>query len=98
LLETEKVKQRGTHGAWLRPAYKQQPGTQVDKGSSSGLGFKSVASLRGASGGRRSERGRRRNMFCLLETTIHFVHASSFYFDQELLQYCLQYESYSYNI
>jgi hypothetical protein len=26
-----------------------------------------------------------RNMFYLLETTIHFVNASSFYFDQELL-------------
>jgi hypothetical protein len=37
-------------------------------------------------------------MFCLLETTIHFVHATSFYFDQRLLQYSLQYESYSYNI
>jgi hypothetical protein len=24
-------------------------------------------------------------LFCLLETTIHFVHASSFYFDQEIL-------------
>jgi hypothetical protein len=39
-----------------------------------------------------------RNMFCLLETTIYFVHASFFYFDQELLQYHLQYQSYSYNI
>jgi hypothetical protein len=37
-------------------------------------------------------------MFCLLETTIHFVHATSFYFDQRLLQYRLQYESYSYDI
>jgi hypothetical protein len=34
-------------------------------------------------------------LFCLLETTILFVHVRSFYFDQELLQ---QYESYSYNI
>jgi hypothetical protein len=24
-------------------------------------------------------------LFCLLETTIHFVHVSSFYFDQEIL-------------
>jgi hypothetical protein len=23
-------------------------------------------------------------LFCLLETTIHFIHASSFYFDQEI--------------
>jgi hypothetical protein len=38
------------------------------------------------------------NMFCLLETTIHFVHANFFYFDKKLLQYRLQYESYSYNI
>jgi hypothetical protein len=37
-------------------------------------------------------------IFYLLKTTIHFVYVSSFYFDQELLQYCLQYESYSYNI
>jgi hypothetical protein len=33
------------------------------------------------------------NMFCLLETIIHFVHASSFYFDQGLLQD----KSYSYD-
>jgi hypothetical protein len=41
------------------PWFKQQPGTQVDKGSSSGPRFKSVASSRGATGGRRSERGGR---------------------------------------
>jgi hypothetical protein len=34
-----------------------------------------------------------RNMFCLLEIIIHFVHASSFYFDQGLLQD----KSYSYD-
>jgi hypothetical protein len=33
----------------------KQHGTQVDKGSSSGPRFKSVASSRGAAGGRRSE-------------------------------------------
>jgi hypothetical protein len=71
-----------------QPEFKQQPGTQVDKGSSSGPGFKSVVSSRGAEGGQRSEQ----------KTTILFVHVSSFYFDQELLQYHLQYESYSYNI
>jgi hypothetical protein len=26
-----------------------------------------------------------RNMLCLLESTIRFVHVNSFYFDQELL-------------
>jgi hypothetical protein len=77
------------------PGFKQQPGTQLDKGSSSGPGFKLVSS-RGAAGERRSEHGGRPQHVCLLETTIYFVHASSFYFDQELLQYCLQYENYSY--
>jgi hypothetical protein len=39
------------------PRYKQQPGTRVDKGWSSGLRFKLVASSRGAAGERRSEHG-----------------------------------------
>jgi hypothetical protein len=56
------IKQRSTQGVWLRPKFKQQPGTQVDKGSSSSPGFKSVVSSRWAAGGRKSER----------ETTILF--------------------------
>jgi hypothetical protein len=35
---------------------------------------------------------------CFLETIAHFVHASSFYFNQELLQNGLWYENYSYTI
>jgi hypothetical protein len=50
---------------------------------------------RGAAGGWRSERGGR--LQHVLFAWNYIVHASSFYFDQELLQYRLH-ESYSYNI
>jgi hypothetical protein len=91
------VKQRGTYGAWLRPGFKQQP-THVNKGSSSDTKFKSVASSREQQVDDGASVVDDRNMFCLLETTIYFIHASLFYFDRGLLQYRLQYESYSYNI
>jgi hypothetical protein len=61
-------------------------GLGLDSSSNLALrpGFKSVASSRGAAGERRSKRGGWPQHVCLLETTIHFVHVGSFYFDQEL--------------
>jgi hypothetical protein len=51
-----------------------------------------IGELEGSNRRTKDERGGRPQHVCLLKTTIHFVHASSFYFDQELLQY----ENYSY--
>jgi hypothetical protein len=66
LVEIEEIKKCGTQGAWLRPGVKQQPGTQLDKGSSSGPGFKLVSS-RGAAGERRTSAVDGRNMFVCLK-------------------------------
>jgi hypothetical protein len=92
-MEIEEVKQRGTQGAWLKSRFKQQPDTQVDKAGAQVLDSNQWR----ARGKQQADDGSRavddHNMFCLLETIIHFVHASSFYFDQGLLQD----KSYSYD-
>jgi hypothetical protein len=98
LLEIEEIKQHDTQGAWFRPWIQAATWHSVDKGSSSALNSNRWRARGEQHAGERANAVDGCNMFYLLETIIHFIHASSFYFDQELLQYCLQYESYFYNI
>jgi hypothetical protein len=85
LLEIEEIKQRGI--PWIQAATWHSDGQR--------LKLRPLDSNRWrARGEQQADEGTSavdgRNMFCLLESTIRFIHASSFYFDQELLQYRLQ--------
>jgi hypothetical protein len=98
LLEIEEIKQHDTQGAWFRPWIQAATWHSVDKGSSSALNSNRWRARGEQQADERASAVDGCNMFYLLETIIHFIHVSFFYFDQELLQYCLQYESYFYNI